>query len=284
MRARRPLACVCLLHLLLVLALCSANDSVHVSTSLRSRATNAEDTDHGLFHQDVHQALTRISSGNEDIVAITPRFPSSSSTGLSTTSTIRSHERSFIVVDGTSNMNLNRRSLLSTLPSSGKYPWFTLIFKIKDSKYFYTGCAGSLISSQFVLTSTHCFNSSYHDSDDDAVEWAVWIGALTSEPGNGGQFSEVIKIEDSYLQKDLDFDSFEKDCALIKLKTNSTIDPVNVTGAVTARMTEGKCSEGNINMIDSVSLPILFHRTKWNNIPLCKSNRGNIRFKSHSNW
>lgn len=149
------------------------------------------------------------------------------------------------------------------LPSAGKYPWFALIFKIKDSKYFFTGCAGSLISTQFVLTSTHCLYSSYHDSDkkDDADEWAVWIGALTSEPGNGGQFSEVIKIEDSYIQGDFDIDSFDKDCALIKLKTNSTIDPVNVT-AVTAPMTEGKCSkEGTITIMDSISLPNLYYDT-----------------------
>lgn len=195
-----------------------------------------------LLDQRINQVMSRFLSsrknGGADYQDEFVSIPASSSKITAKNSMIRSSassSRTLIEGDGShaTDSIMDSKRILHTLPEAGKYPWYTLLFKIsKDNRYYFTGCAGSLVSSQFVLTSAHCLYSSIIGKDDVDTgneEWALWVGALTSEPGNGGQYSEVIKMEESYFQEGFDMDSFDQDCALIKLKTNSTINPVNLT-------------------------------------------------------
>ena len=224
------------------------NVPIHAALSA-SRSLKEEDQSFDRFQPldlRINQVMSAILFSRQDGAyyqydEFVPIPASSSSKTTTKNSMIRSNgssSRRLIGDDGSrvTASTVNSKRTLSSLPEAGKYPWFTLLFKIKDTRYYFTGCAGSLVSSQFVLTSAHCLylsvNGSNNDIDTSDKEWAVWVGALTSEPGNGGQYSEVIKMEDSYFQEGFDMDSFDHDCALIKLKKDSTINPVNLTSSI----------------------------------------------------
>ena len=108
---------------------------------------------------------------------------------------------------------------VDSLMANGEYPWFSLLLVGFGHRYTWNGCAASLVSPEFILTSAGCIN----DDLDSA-----WIGALTSEPGNGGQYNEVIKIDQVFIHPNFNKTSYNENFALIKLASNTTIEPVNI--------------------------------------------------------
>ncbi len=113
--------------------------------------------------------------------------------------------------------------------SKSEYPWFSLLLKVVDHRLQWTGCAGSLVSKGFILTTATCINRELS---------AVWVGASTSAPGNDGQNNELIKIEDVIIHPSFDNVTYTANFALIKLAEKSTIDPVRLGSSFDIPMSE----------------------------------------------
>ena len=89
----------------------------------------------------------------------------------------------------------------------------------------FSDCAGSLVSSQFVLTSAQCVDRLL-DSPETATV-TVTVGLYCVEDNNCGQDSETFEIDFDLVFKHPDYNSTQltHDIALIKLKGSSTLDP-----------------------------------------------------------
>ena len=120
-----------------------------------------------------------------------------------------------------------------------KYPWFTLLLHNIGS-YTWAGCGGTLVSSEFILTAAHCINELTY------FFGAAWVGLLTLEEGNGGQYSEVINTGSVFIHPLWDPDKgvdplFDGDYALLKLSVPSTIAPLDMDKGISDRYTSSKC-------------------------------------------
>ena len=119
----------------------------------------------------------------------------------------------------------------SEVSEAGKYPWYSLLQYDFGGSYSWAGCGGTLVSPEFILTAAHCINE-YTSSFG-----AVWIGALTLDDGNGGQYSEIINNDSVFIHPLWDPERvsgaiFDGDYALLKLATPSSITPLNMDGGI----------------------------------------------------
>lgn len=119
--------------------------------------------------------------------------------------------------------------------TSGEFPWFTMLLQEIEGKLYFA-CGATLIAQQYVLTAAHCIK-------EDTVYGGVWVGALSnvSGSGNGGQYSELIRIEKFIKHPNYDADVFDNDFALIKLQLSSGVTPAKLdTASVSDSYKTGK--------------------------------------------
>ncbi len=108
----------------------------------------------------------------------------------------------------------------------GTYPFFTALWSWNEEHgaILPTGCGGTLVSPDFVLTAAHCRTSSVVSVSVGAFEFPYLPGR------NGGQHVEVIDVVQRFDHPGYNEETVENDFALLQLEFPSTIPPVQIDG------------------------------------------------------
>ena len=118
----------------------------------------------------------------------------------------------------------------STVTSSGKYPWFSLLLtqNVNGGGYGIYGCGATLVTDEFLITAAHCIDRPGNSSSSASTH--VGIGVLSTRRGNQGQRLEIIPIEKTFVHPLYSTDNvnFVHDIALIQISKSSTITPLHM--------------------------------------------------------
>ena len=87
-----------------------------------------------------------------------------------------------------------------------------------------------LVAAEMVLTAAHCMNVFAYALEEQSDLYPLQIGAHCQERDNCGQHFELIYVEEMFVHPEFDMYTGlpEHDLALLKLKTASTIKPVEM--------------------------------------------------------
>ena len=120
----------------------------------------------------------------------------------------------------------------STVTSSGKYPWFSLLLtqNRNGGGYGLDGCGATLVTDEFLITAAHCIDRADTTATSASASTHVGIGVLSTKRGNQGQRLQIIPIEKTFVHPLYNNDNliFVHDVALIKISKSSTITPLNM--------------------------------------------------------
>jgi len=104
----------------------------------------------------------------------------------------------------------------------GLYPWFARFIYTDGEDW--AGCAGMLVTPEFVLTASHCV---YPNTDLNDNVLSVQIGAVCpEEDDNCGVPMETINVKKVFANPYYNDFTLDDDFALLQLETRSTLAPV----------------------------------------------------------